>query len=106
MTQNTGRQTILVRGAWTGPVTDPQRQFSGEVTESNVAAVEVGQAVGVRFTGSESRVPGAHEHGKYVLRMDGQELSLMSFTCDETGKSGHTGHDDTQPAEWCAVLVQ
>ena len=105
MTQNTGRQTILVRGAWTGPVADPQRQFSGEVTESNVATVEVGQGVGVSFTGSESRVPGAHEHGKYVLSAGDRELSLVSFTCDETGRSGHTGHDDTQPAEWCAVLV-
>ncbi|KQQ99344.1 hypothetical protein [Deinococcus sp. Leaf326] len=106
MTQNTGRQTIVVRGAWTGPVTDPHRQFSGEVTESDVAGIETGQAVGVSFTGSESRVPGAREHGKYVLSLGERSLPLVSFTCDQTGKSGHAGHDDTQPAEWCAVVVQ
>lgn len=106
MTQNTGRQTIVVRGAWTGPVTDPQRQFRGEVVESDVTAVGAGRAVGVSFTASASRVPNAHEHGKYVLSAGEQSLSLVSFTCDETGKSGHTGHDDTQPAEWCAVVAQ
>ena len=105
MTQNTGRQTIVVHGAWTGTVTDPQRQFRGQVTASDVTAVPVGQEVGVSYAGSPSRVPGAQEHGKYVLKAGKQDLSLMSFTCGEASKSGSAGHDDTRPAEWLAVVV-
>ena len=105
MTQNTGRQTIVVHGAWTGNVTDPQRQFRGQVTASDVTAVQAGQEVGVSYAGSPSRVSGAQEHGKYVLNAGEHDLSLMSFTCGEASKASSAGHDDTQPAEWLAVVV-
>lgn len=105
MTQNTSRQTIVVHGAWTGPVTDPQRQFSGRVTASDVADVVKGQDVGVSYAGTPSRVPGAQEHGKYVLKAGSHDLPLASFTCGEASKSAAMGHDDTQPAEWLAVVV-
>lgn len=99
--------SATIRGAWHGAVTDPEREFRGEVSESRIEGLEAGQRVTVRYAaeGAGGRVPGAGARGTYTLRAGSRDLKLMSFTCRAAATTGKHGHDDTEEANWQAVAL-
>ncbi|SEJ70649.1 hypothetical protein SAMN04488058_11527 [Deinococcus reticulitermitis] len=97
--------SATLRGAWHGAVTDPEREFRGEVSESGIGGLRSGQRVTVRYAVSTGRVPNAGEHGTYTLHADDQGFPLMSFTCRAATTTGKRGHDDTEEASWHAVAL-
>lgn len=101
----TQRQTIGLHGAWQGQVGSPQREFAGQVTRSDLDSVAVGMPVRVIYTAPETRIPGAADHGHYTLSAGQAQLKLASLTCRAEAGPGKAGNDDTQPADWEAVLL-
>ncbi|MHA0035983.1 hypothetical protein [Deinococcus sp. PESE-13] len=95
---------LTVHGAWQGKVGDPQRVFEGTVTASDHPALSSGERVTVRYQMDAGRVPGAGEHGHYVLNSDAGSSLLVSFTCRSAATTGKQGTDDTRPADWQAVV--
>lgn len=96
---------LTVHGAWHGEVSDPERHFRGKVTESEHPALPEGQTVTVRYSGSDKRVVGAAEHGRYVLSDAAQSYPLVSFTCRSAATTGRQGTDDTEAADWQVVVL-
>lgn len=96
---------IELRGAWRGEVHDPERAFEGVVTESSLPEVGPGERLEVHYRTATGRVPGAAQHGMYVMNLRGGRVTwpLMSFTCQATASSGREGNDDTAEADWRAV---
>lgn len=105
MTQ--GDSTLIeVRGAWRGEVGDPERTFHGVVVQAGTAVPDLVPGVGVTvaYRVGGGRVPGAGEHGTYVLSAPGGHAwPLMRFTCHDMGLTGAQGNDDTAEATWQAV---
>lgn len=97
--------SATLRGAWHGAVSDPAREFRGEVSGSGIAGLEAGERVTVRYAVGAGRVPGAGEHGTYTLYAGAHEFKLMSFTCRAAATTGKHGHDDTAQADWQAVAL-
>lgn len=99
-----GQLTLKVSGAWNGDVSDPKREFHGQVTESSHAALPGGTPVTVTFQGADTRVAEAKVHGTYTLSANGKQWKLMRLSLPPSRAGGQV-QDDTQTAEWEAVLI-
>ncbi|GHF76199.1 hypothetical protein [Deinococcus ficus] len=101
---NQGQLTVTLRGAWNGDVTDPDREFHGEVAASPHAALPEGTPVRVVFQGTPKRVAEPNVHGTYTLMAGDQAWKLMRLSLPYSRAGGQV-HDDTQATEWEAVLI-
>lgn len=97
--------TLTVRGAWHGEVSDPERQFRGTVTASEMPLLPLGQQVTVCYEAESRRVAAPSEHGRYVLSVAGEVYPLASFTCRSAATTGRQGTDDTEAADWQVVVL-
>ena len=90
---------VKLHGAWRGAVGDPERIFTGEVTESDLTGVNVGAKVTVTYDAPVQRTTNVKEHGTYTLHAGRQDVKLMSFI-NMTEKTG--GQQDTEQEYWHA----
>ena len=97
--------TLTVRGAWHGEVSDPKRQFRGAVTAADIPLLPLGQQVTVRYVADSRRIAAPSEHGRYVLSAASEVYPLASFTCRSAATTGRQGTDDTEVADWQAVVL-
>ncbi len=95
--------TLLLRGAWSGHVTDPQREFKGQL-EAPFADFPAGTAVQVHFEAPRARVQGAQEHGVYELHIGRQHWKLSAMVHKQAAQGGRAAQDDTQEMVWTATL--
>ena len=100
-----GQLTVTLTGAWNGDVTDPDREFHGQVAASPHQDLLAGTPVRVVFHGTATRVAEANVHGTYTLTAGGREWKLMRLSLPYSRAGGQV-HDDTQAAEWEAVLIE
>lgn len=64
-----------------------------------------GQSVTVRYDAGDRRVAAPSEHGRYVLSSAKRVYPLASFTYRSAAATGRQGTDDTEAADWQAVVL-
>lgn len=93
---------LLLSGAWTGPVGDPDRLFSGVLTSGELDDLTPGAPVEVSFRVPPGRLQGAGEHGHYCLAAAGREWRVSHFARSDVSDAGT--RDEAREQVWVAEL--